>query len=211
MKKKKQTVKKQTEKGEVTLLHSIGYILAVCGMIGLFAASVLMVEKIQLLQNPSYQPSCNLNPIISCGSVMKTDQASAFGVSNSIVGIIGFSVIMTIGFAIIAGAKFKKWFWQGLQIGSIFGVGFSMWLFYEGIYNIKAVCPYCAAIWVVSIAIFWYTLLYNLRVGNIKAPKQLKGLVSFIQHHHGNILIVWYLTLCLIILTHFWYYWSTLL
>lgn len=203
--------KKQIAKKEVTLLKSIGYILAVCGMIGLFAASVLMVEKIKLLQNPGYQPSCNLNPIISCGSVMKTDQASAFGISNSIVGIIGFAVITTIGFAILAGAQFKKWFWQGLQIGSIFGVGFSMWLFYEGIYNIKAVCPYCAAIWVVSIAIFWYTLLYNLRVGNIPTPKRLKAVANFAQKHHGNILTIWYTTLILIILTRFWYYWSTLL
>lgn len=207
------TVKKKssTKKEPVTLLRSIGYILAVCGMIGLVAASILMIEKIDLLKDPNYQPSCNLNPIISCGSVMKTDQASAFGMSNSIVGIIGFSVITTIGFAVIAGAKFKKWFWQGLQVGSLFGVGFSMWLFYEGVYNIKAVCPYCAAIWLVSIAIFLYTLLYNLRQGNIPIPKRLKGLADFAQRHHGNILFVWYATLFLIILTRFWYYWSTLL
>jgi uncharacterized membrane protein len=203
--------KRAKQKNEVTLLRSIGYILAICGMIGLFAASVLMVEKIKLLQDPNYQPSCNLNPIISCGSVMKTDQASAFGISNSIIGIIGFSVITTIGFAVIAGAQFKEWFWQGLQVGSVLGVGFSMWLFYEGIYNIKAVCPYCAGIWLVTIAIFWYTLLYNLRVGNIPTPPRLKKVVNFAQKHHGNILITWYAVLIVIILTHFWYYWSTLI
>src|SRR5690349_16507391 len=43
------------------LLYVIG------GVIGLAAAFVLMVEKVELLINPKYVPSCNLNPIISCG------------------------------------------------------------------------------------------------------------------------------------------------
>lgn len=193
-------------------MHSaIGYILIVCGILGLLAASVLMLEKIALLKDPSYDPSCNLNPIISCGSVMKTDQASAFGISNSIIGIIGFSVVTTIGFAVIAGAQFKKWFWRGLQLGSLFGVAFSMWLFYQGVYIIGAVCPYCALIWVVSIALFWYLLLYNLRAGNIPTPARFKKAAAFAQNHHGNILTVFYAVLVVIILTHFWYYWLTLL
>jgi len=198
-------------KKEVTLHRSIGYILAVCGVLGLLAASVLMVEKIAILKDPNYVPSCNLNPIISCGSVMKTDQASAFGVSNSIIGIIGFSVVATIGFAILAGAQFKRWFWLGLQVGTIFGVGFSMWLFYQGIYVIGAICPYCALIWVVSVALFWYVLLYNLRIGHIKVNAKVKKLASFVQNHHGNILLIWFSIMFLIILTHFWYYWSTLI
>ncbi len=198
-------------KKEVTLSRTIGYILAVCGFLGLMAASILMLEKLALLNDPSYRPSCNLNPVISCGSVMETDQASAFGISNSIIGIAGFSAVTTIGFAVIAGARFKKWFWQGLQIGAFFGAGFSMWLFYQGVYVIGAVCPYCALIWVVSLAMVWYLLLYNLSEGHIRLPKKYAGVVNFAQRHHGNILLIVYAVMVGIIIQHFWYYWSTLL
>jgi uncharacterized membrane protein len=42
------------------------------GVIGLIASATLTIEKIELLLNPAYVPSCNLNPIVSCGSVMTT-------------------------------------------------------------------------------------------------------------------------------------------
>lgn len=205
------TFKKPTAKEERTLNTTIGYILVICAILGLLASSILLLEKIALLKDPNYNPSCNLNPIISCGSVMKTDQASVFGVSNSFVGMIGFSVVMTIGFAVLAGAKFKAWFWRGLQIGTLFGVIFSHWLFYQGVYTIGAICPYCALIWVVMILLFWYVLLYNLREGHIRPPARLQGATNFIQKHHGNVLVVWFGILVVVILTHFWYYWQTLI
>ena len=47
------------------------------------------VEKIEILINPDYVPSCSLNPVLSCGSVMITPQASAFGFPNSLIGYRG--------------------------------------------------------------------------------------------------------------------------
>ena len=46
----------------------------IAGVIGLVSSMTLTVEKIDLLANPSYVPSCNINPILSCGSVMVTPQ-----------------------------------------------------------------------------------------------------------------------------------------
>lgn len=194
-----------------TLKDTLPYILIIFGIIGLLASSILMLEKIHLLQDPSYKPSCNINPIISCGSVMVTEQASAFGISNSFVGMTGFAGIVTIGFAMLAGAKFKRWFWLGLQAGTFFGVAFSMWLYYQGIYKIGAVCPYCAAIWLSSIVMFWYTLIYNLREKNIRLPKKYSKLSDLAQKYHGDVLFVWILLLVVLILNRFWYYWQTIL
>ncbi|HEY2089307.1 MAG TPA: vitamin K epoxide reductase family protein, partial [Mycobacterium sp.] len=61
--------------------------ILIAGVIGLIASATLTVEKIELLLNPAYVPSCNLNPIVSCGSVMTTPQASALGFPNSLIGI----------------------------------------------------------------------------------------------------------------------------
>lgn len=186
------------------------YLLTFGGIIGFLASFVLAVEKIEIIKNPDFQPSCNINPILSCGSVMVTPQAETFGFPNPFLGIAGFAVVTTIGIALLAGAVFKRWFWQLVQAGLLFAVIFIHWLFFQTVYNIGALCPYCMVVWIVTIPLFWYTLLYNLRQGNIKTPKKLKAVVAFAQKHHGDILIVWYLVITGLILNHFWYYWSTL-
>ncbi len=196
------------KKRVLTLNRTIGYILTIGGVVGFLAASVLTLEKIELLKNPAYQPTCDLSPIISCGSVMKTWQASAFGFPNSLIGIAGFAAVIALGVALLAGATFKRWFWQVIQLGVTFGMVFIFWLQYQSIYNIGALCPYCMVVWVAMIPIFWYTTLYNLREGHIKLSKRVS---AFLQRHHGDVLIVWYLAIIGVILNRFWYYWSTLI
>ncbi len=196
---------------DLTLHKTIAYILAVGGLIGFMAAFVLTVEKIHLIQDPSFKPSCNISPLLSCGSVMKTWQASVFRFPNSLIGVTGFAVVTTIGMALLAGATFKRWFWIGLQLGTVFGVGLIVWLQYQSIYSIGALCPYCMVVWSVMIPIFWYTTLYNLREGNIKTPEKLKKIVAFLQIHHGDVLVIWFVVIIGLILNRFWYYWSTLL
>jgi uncharacterized membrane protein len=185
--------------------------LLIGGLAGLFSAIVLTLEKIKLLKDPEAVLGCDLNPIIACGSVINTPQAEAFGFPNPIIGIVGFSVVALIGGAILAGAQFKRWFWIGLQLGVLFAVGFVHWLMFQSIFRINALCPYCMVVWAVTIPIFWYTLLYNLKARHISTPSQLKTAVSFASRHHADILLVWYLIIIGVILNHFWYYWKTLI
>lgn len=207
---KKKVEKEIPQKGRWPLKR-LALLLAIGGAIAFLAAFILTVEKIELIKDPSFQPSCNISPLISCGSVMEKPQASAFGFPNSLLGIAGFGVVTTIGIALLAGAVFKRWFWVLVQAGLLFAVGFIHWLIYQTVYNIGALCPYCMVVWTATIPIFWYTLLYNLREGHIKTPLKLRSIVGFAQRHHGDILLVWYLSIVFIILNHFWYYWSTLI
>lgn len=195
----------------IGLKQTLPWILVVGGIVGLLSSFILSMDKIRLLENPSYQLSCNINPILSCGSVIGTKQASAFGFPNPFIGLAGFSVIITIGMALFAGANFKRWFWRGLQIGTLFGVVFFHWLTFQSLYVIGALCVYCMAVWAITWPIFWYSLLYNLREKNITTPKQLKNIVAFSQRHHADILAIWYVIILGLILNKFWYYWSTLL
>lgn len=193
------------------LEKTLPWLLVIGGTIGLIAAFVLTMEKMSLLQNAAYQPSCNLNPVLSCGSIIRTPQASVFRFPNPFIGLAGFAVVITTGVAILAGATFKRWYWRGLQLGTIFGLLFIHWLAYESIYDIGALCIYCMVVWTVTLPIFWYTTLYNLRHGNIALPRALNKAVTFAQKHHADILLAWYGLFVLAIATHFWYYWSTLL
>lgn len=190
---------------------TIGYILGIGGIAGFMASFILTVEKIELIKDPSFQPSCNINPIISCGSVMNTSQAEVFGFPNSLIGIVGFTAVAVAGFGILAGARYKRWFWLLLQVGLLFAVGFVHWLFFQTVYRIGALCPYCMVVWAAVIPLFWYSLLYNLRHKNLRLPKLLQPIDTFAQKHHADILFVWFLILIGLILNHFWYYWETLI
>jgi uncharacterized membrane protein len=196
-------------KKSFTLPNVLPYILIIAGVIGYICAFIIMFDKVKLADNPSYIPSCNLNPIISCGSVMKSAQAHAFGFPNPFLGLGGFAVVATVGAAMLAGGKFKRWFWLSVNAGLLFAVGFCHWLFFESVYRIHALCPWCMGVWAVSITSFWYVTLYNLDQGNIRLPAgKSRKAYGWVRRHHLDILIAWLLIIAALILKHFWYYYG---
>lgn len=72
-------------KSDLTLNKVLPFILIAAGIIGIIASFVLTYDKIHVLTDKGYEPSCNINPILSCGSVMKTEQASLLGVPNTVL------------------------------------------------------------------------------------------------------------------------------
>lgn len=187
------------------------YILLVTGLVALFASVMLMHEHIATLKNPNFKAVCDINPIFSCGSVMQSDQAKAFGFDNTYAGIIGFSILSTIAATLLAGASYKKWFWQGLQAGVTVAQLFIFWLIYQSLFSIGSICLFCMTLWITVTAAFWYTTVYNLRKGHIALPARLAKVQLFIQRHHLDILIAFYLIVTAEILHRFWYYFGTLL
>lgn len=177
------------------------WLLVIGGILGFVAAFVLTVERIELLKNPAYVPSCSISPILSCGSVMTKPQAAVLGFPNPLLGIAGFAIVVTIGVALLAGARLPRWFWLGLQAGATIGVGFIHWLIVQSLYSIGALCPYCMVVWVVTIPIFWYVTLYNLR-----RQRWARVLIE----NHAVVLTVWLLGILGLIVLRFWDYWVSL-
>jgi len=136
---------------------------------------------------------------------MQSKQAHIFGFPNPFIGLMAFPVIIASGMALLADAKLQRWYWRGLQAGTIFGVGFVHWLFFESVYRIHALCPYCMVVWAVTIITFWYVTLYNLETGTISMPIRLK---LALRRHHLDILVLWLLLIASLILKHFWYYYG---
>jgi uncharacterized membrane protein len=187
--------------------RGLATLLTVAGATGFVAAFVLAVERIALLEDPDYVPTCSFNPILSCGSVMQTWQAEAFGFPNPLIGIAAFAVVTTIGVVLLTGATLPRWFWLGLEAGALFGVVFVHWLIVQSLYSIGALCPYCMVVWVVTIPIFWYVTVHNLQAGHLPAGA---GLRQFVVRNRGLVLAVWYLAVTGLVLVRFWDYWSSL-
>ncbi|MER7452217.1 vitamin K epoxide reductase family protein [Nocardia beijingensis] len=125
------------------------WVLLIGGLAGWLAAVALTVERFKLFTDPGYTPSCSINPILSCGSVMVTDQAAVFGFPNPLMGIAGFSVVVTLGVLSVAGVGFPRWVWGGMWLGTLLGVAFVCWLIFQSLYRINALCPYCMVVWAI--------------------------------------------------------------
>jgi len=206
------TVKQgKANSGGWTLEKVLPWLLLIGGSLAALASILLSIEVFNRLSNPNYVPICNLNPVLSCTSVADSSQSHLFGFPNYFIGIAGYSAVAAIGVVLLAGARFKRWFWQAMQLGVISATAFLTWLQFETLYRIGALCIFCMVVWVVNMPLFLYLTLYNLRAGNIKTPKKLEGVVAFAQRYHLEILTVWFLIIIALILKRFWYYWSTVL
>ncbi|WP_067175197.1 vitamin K epoxide reductase family protein [Microtetraspora niveoalba] len=191
--------------------RALPFVLTLGGGGGLVAAFLLMVERLRLAADPDYVPSCSINPILSCGSVMKTEQAALFGFPNPLIGVAAFSVVIAVGMALLAGARFRSWFWYGLQAGTLAGVLFVHWLIFQSLYRIGALCPYCMVVWSVTIPVFWYVTLANLEAGRIPLPGVARRFAAAAARYHTVVLTVWAFVIAGLVLERFWAYWITLL
>ncbi|WP_152187024.1 vitamin K epoxide reductase family protein [Segeticoccus rhizosphaerae] len=187
------------------------WLMVLGGGVGFLGAFGLIYEEIQTLIDPSHVAICSLNPIISCGSVMASEQASVFGFPNPVIGVAAFPMVVAAGAALLAGARFKRWYWLGLQVGVTFGICFVGWLIFQSLYRINALCPYCMVVWTVTIPLFLYVTLANLDRGHLPVPAALRGTVDALRRNHAPLLAISYLVVLVLVLHRFWYYWSTVL
>lgn len=190
--------------------RALAWLMLVGGVVGFTAAFVLAVEKIALLTDPSYTPSCSLNPVLSCGSVMQTAQAEAFGFPNPLLGVAAFPVVAATGAALLAGARLARWYWLGLQAGVTFGLVFVGWLIFQSLYRIGALCPYCMVVWTVMLPLFWYVTLRNATTGMFGAKVGGSRVVRVAAQWHLVVLTTAVVVALVLIADRFWYYWSTL-
>ncbi|KAA0100781.1 hypothetical protein CIW49_04295 [Mycolicibacterium sp. P1-18] len=177
----------------------------IAGIVGLTAAVTLTVEKVKLLENPAYVPSCSINPVLSCGSVMVTPQASEFGFPNSLLGIVAFTVVVVAGVLAVAKVALPQWFWSGLAAGTLLGVVFVHWLIYQSLYVIGALCPYCMVVWTMTIPLLAVVSSIALR------PLAGNGFARAVYQWRWSLVALWFTGLILLILVRFWAYWSTLI
>ncbi|HTB49072.1 MAG TPA: vitamin K epoxide reductase family protein [Verrucomicrobiae bacterium] len=192
-----------------TLQKILPYILLIGSIIGYICAFIIMFEKVRILNNPHYIPSCNLNPIISCGSVMQSKQANVFGFPNPFIGLGAFPAVAVVGGAMLAGARFKRWFWLALLGGLTLAMAFAYWLLFESVYRIHALCPYCLATDIVTTLIFWYVVLYIIDQKHIRVSAgRLQRIYGWIRRHHLDLLVLWFVIITAFILKHFWYYYG---
>ncbi|KPC83583.1 MULTISPECIES: vitamin K epoxide reductase family protein [Streptomyces] len=186
--------------------RALALLLVITGAAGLLAAWVITIDKFKLLEDPGFVPGCSLNPVVACGNIMKSEQAAAFGFPNPMLGIATYSVVIGIGMALLAGARFRAWYWLGLNAGTLFGVGFCTWLQYQSLYNINSLCLWCCLAWVATIFMFCYVTTHNIKHGILPAPAWLRNALT---EFHWVPPVLWTGIIGMLILTRWWDFWTS--
>jgi len=144
-------------------------------LVSLTASFVLSVDAIALAKDPNAVLSCNLNSIISCGTVGVSWQAHLLGFPNAFLGLLAEPVVITIAVASLGGVKFPRWFMFSAQIVYTIGVLFAYWLFQQSMMVIGALCPWCLLVTLSTTLVFSTLTHFNVREGNLYLPRRLEA------------------------------------
>lgn len=168
----------------------VARVLIICGSIGLFASFMLSIEEFHHLKHPSAALSCDLNPLIGCGSILDTWQGHAIlGIPNQFFGIAACSVLITLGVLVLAKVRLPSWVWQGLQAGMLAAFLTVVWFMYQSLAVLNHLCPYCMVTWASMFVIVWYVTVYNISEKHLPLPQSLKRAGDFVVQHHLDIII----------------------
>ncbi len=174
------------------------WLLAIGGLVGLYASAQLTIDKINVLADEDYVPSCSINEVLACGTIITTEQASVFGFPNSLIGIVSFSILTTLGVVLLSGSILPRWVFYGVLIGSALGTIFVSWLAYQSVFVIGALCPWCMVVWGMTVPIFGLTGRDLLRSSGSEVAKSFTPLAGvFVLGWFvavGALIAIWWLT-----------------
>jgi uncharacterized membrane protein len=179
--------------------------MLVSALLSLTAAFVLSIDAVRLAADPQTALSCDVNAVISCGTVANSWQASLFGFPDAFLGLVAEPVVITIAVASLGGVRFPRWFMFAAQIVYTLGVSFAYWLFYQSMFNIGALCPWCLLVTVSTTLVFATLTHVNIRDGNLPlSPRMQLALRSAVEADLDAIAVtIWLLALTLAVVSKY--------
>ncbi|MEE6294761.1 vitamin K epoxide reductase family protein [Georgenia wangjunii] len=176
------------------LRHSDGWIFGTMlfsACLSLLAAFVLSVDAVVLAADPDAVLSCNINAALSCGTVGASWQASLLGFPNAFLGLVTEPVVITMAVAALGGVRFPRWFMFSAQAVYAIGLAFAYWLFYQSMFVIGALCPWCLLITISTTLVFSTLLHFNIRENNLFLSQRThERAVRFIRAGYDAIIVM---------------------
>jgi uncharacterized membrane protein len=163
------------------------------GIAALIAAFTLIIDKLQILADPNSVLSCSINIVLNCSKVMETAQSHVFGFPNMLIGMMAFPILITIAVLGLSGTKFPRWFLLS-SLGALFlGFLFSYWLFFESVYVIQVLCPWCLVVTTSMTIMLASYLHFNLKENTFKLKDALNTKVQYFlkSGFHQMIVLSW--------------------
>ena len=196
---------RDTLQGKESPHHALFVVMLVFGIIGLIASFVLSVEEVHLLKNPDAVLSCSINLVLNCGEVMKTGQATAFGFPNMFIGLMGFPVVIMIALLGLSRVAFPRWFAIGMELGILFWTGFAYWLFFNSVYVIQILCPWCLIVTFSMTMLLAASTYYTVRRNTFELPGHvIAPLKKFLDKGYYQLIIAsWFVLMISLVILKF--------
>lgn len=165
----------------------------------LVASFVLSVDALALAKDPHADLGCNINAVISCGTVGTSWQASLLGFPNAFLGLVFEPAVITVCVAALAGVRFPRWFMLCAQVIYTVALLFAYWLFEQAMFEIGALCPWCLLVTLATTLVFFEMTYVNVRDDNLFLPRRVQAaLTGFVRANLDLLLVVaWLLVLVL--------------
>ena len=170
-------------------------------LLALTAAFVLTLEKIHLLQQPDAVLSCTFNLVLNCSTVMQSWQSTVFfGIPNMVIGLMAFAVIVTVSVAGLWGVKFPRTFLIATNVGVLLGTIFAYWLFFNSVYDIQVLCPWCLLVTFSCTLMLAAITHYNLKLNNFKLSKKVNEKVQkFLKGGYHQLVVASWIVLMFVL------------
>ncbi|MCB7135387.1 vitamin K epoxide reductase family protein [Cellulosimicrobium marinum] len=162
--------------------RTMGWLLVVLGAIGFLASADLTIERYLTLVDPDHALSCTLSVFVDCGPAMGSWQGSLLGFPNPLLGIAGFSVVITSGVVVLAGARLPRWYWLALLGGTTLALALVVFLVWTSLYALVRLCPWCMVVWAVVLPLFWYQVVHAVQEGWLPASAGVRR--TLVRNRH---------------------------
>lgn len=157
----------------------------------LVASFVLSADAVLLAAEPDTQLSCDINTVLSCGTVAQSWQASLLGFPNAFLGLMAEPVVITIAVASLGGVRFPRWFMASAQAVYTIGLVFAYWLLTQSMFVIGALCPWCLLVTVSTTLVFTTLTHVNIRDDNLYLPRRVQARAKWAIEHEVDVAVVW--------------------
>jgi uncharacterized membrane protein len=141
----------------------------------LVASFVLAVDALTLAKDPHADLGCNINAVISCGTVGTSWQASLLGFPNAYLGLVFEPAVITLAVASLGGVRFPRWFMLSAQAIYTIALLFAYWLFEQAMFVIGALCPWCLLVTLATTLVFFELTYVNIRDDNLYLPRRVQS------------------------------------
>ena len=184
-----------------------GVLVAIGSSLGLLASLMLSLEAYWRALNKNAVFACDVNAKLSCSAVAESWQSTLIhwpgngAVPNAFLGLIVFSVFVTIGVLLTSGVIIPRWVEWGFRIGVVVAIIFSTWLLQQSVFVISAMCPWCLTMDLGSVLLVfgtWRQWALKRSEHHGKIYKFTIGLESLLAA------IVILVVLIMIVLLHYW-------
>jgi uncharacterized membrane protein len=175
------------------------------GIVGLVASFVLAIDEFHLLKDPHAILSCSLNVVLNCSTVMQTWQASVFGFPNMLIGLMAFPLVIVVASLGLARVALPRWFLLTANTGYALGAIFAYWLFFNSLYAIQVLCPWCLVVTFSTTMLLATITSYNLRENTFNLPKVANKRVQLLlgKDVHKLVTISWLVLLIALVFLKF--------